>query len=671
MPAISLARLRPKFAGVLGIFVVPLFLFIPVLHYSLDTPIGLMENSPYLADKFESASGFSFFLHMTFVESDKTRFRPFFEFWNGLIWKVFDDAAWIHHLSRWMLHFGAVAFFIAAFRRVSRLPESADGSPRRTGSALRIIPVALLAHLWLFFPNVPVVRVEAVEIYTIFFLGLCNWAAALMLMTGGEGLRRHALFFLGFLGLLLSKEVNVAPALWLLVCWWSFAIAKGVSARKFLAGTALTLTLFAVIFKVVAALEIGEIEGAYWISTTPILERFPENAEKILRALFQYETSATITAVFIFLLMALIAAVGIRVLRREIDGKVAFILLLLGEFISMFLVTSVLYDVTLRYWYILVPCLVTLLAFAAQFLLEEAKRQKTLAICAASALAIFIAYFVSANYYNFLCKTIVQHSARNLDSIVIAEVAQLLNDGKYVQAIPDDWALEEMQTLGAGWHWKARNYEMYWPNSPYGARSIHEAPPKDPRQPYYILDILGHPELMDTHANLVGRTDYGVLNFAAKVAHFVQGKTPHLSLDMLPLGEYFWVIYALPHNMGDYLTGLVAEIGEPVAQAFFNVHLDRNKKKIAYVKRPCVKEDVSEWFYLHLEPERASDLPEGRKQYGYDNLDFNFRGYGIRTDGVCLAMRALPKYPIAWIRTGQYVLQNGRPTWSTELRIQN
>ena len=408
----------------------------------------------------------------------------------------------------------------------------------------------------------------------------------------------------------------------------------------------------------------GEAKGAYYIPTTPILQRFPENAENILRNLFQYETSAIITTFFILLLMALLAAVAAKALRREIDGKVVLITLLLGEFISMFFVISISYDIAPRYWYILVPCLAALLAFAAQFLLEETRHRKALAICTASALAAFIAYFVSANYYNFLYQAIVQHSSRNLDSTVIAEVAQLLNDGEFVQAIPDDYTLEEMQTLET-----ARNYKMHWPNSPYGAHSIHEAPPQDPRQPYYILDILGHPDLLNTHANLVGQTDYGVLSFAERVSSLVQGGTPHVSLAMLPLGEYRWVIYALPHNMDDYLAGPIAEFGEPVAQSFFNVHLDRNKNKIVYVKRPCVKEDASERFYLHLAPEKTSDLPEGRRRYGFDNLDFNFQDYGIRIGGVCLAARTLPKYPITRISTGQYVLQNGRLIWSTEFWI--
>ena len=200
MPAINLARLRPKLVGELGIFVVPLFLFIPVLYYSLDTPIGLRENSPVLAGKFDSASEFFHFLRMTFVESGSTRFRPFFEAYNGLIWKVFDDVAWVHHLSWWMFHFGAVTLFIAAFRRVSGLPGSADGSPAQTGSSLRVIPVILLAYLWLFFPNVPAVHIEVVEVYTVFFLGLCNWAVALMLMTGGGGHKVPCAVFSRLLG---------------------------------------------------------------------------------------------------------------------------------------------------------------------------------------------------------------------------------------------------------------------------------------------------------------------------------------------------------------------------------------------------------------------------------------------------------------------------------------
>ena len=673
LPTISLTRLRRNAFVQWGLFVVPLLLLIaPALYYSLDTPIGLLERSPQHADRLHSASVFLDWLHKILIES-WSRFRPFFYVWNGLVWKVFGDLAWPHHLIRWLICFGAVTLFIAAFRRFQDKPQTAAAAA--SGGLLRIVPAALLAYLWLLFPSPVIVRIECVELYTIFFLGLCNWAAALMLTAEGgkPASRHHALFCLGFLGLVLSKEVNVAPALWLLVCYWAFVIAQGASARRLLAGSALTLTLAFAIHKVGESLALAEQWGEYFKLSKPILERFTENSTDILQGLFQYETSVVIAAVFAFLLVALIVSVVAKVARRELGGELAFVFLLLGEFISMFLVLSIQYDITLRYWSILVPCLAALLAFAAKFLLQAAKRRNVLANCAALALAAFIAFFAAANYYNYLHQVIMQHSARNLDVLVMAEVAQLLNDGKYVQANPDDWHFEEMRKLGSHSIRQAR-----LPNAPHGSHRMHQAPPKDPEQPYYFVDIGGQPALAGvTHADLVGRTEYGILGPTAKVASLLQGATPHVPIDwgMVRLGEWRWAIYALPHNLGSYLTRLITEVGLPPPPSppspphVFDVHLDGGK--IMYFKKPCVKEDMEKRFFLHLAPVRLSDLPEGRRRYGFDNLDFNFSLYGVSSDGVCLAGRTLPQYAVARITTGQYALETGRPVWATEIPLQN
>ena len=660
------ARLRPKLFVAWGVFAVPLLLLIvPALHYSLDTPIGLLENSPALANKFNSASNFLAYLRMTFVEDFSSRFRPFFDVWTGLVWKLSGDAAWPHHLSRWVLfHFGAAAFFIAAFIRVAGRPQAAGAPPPQAAGLPLLLPAALLGYLWLLFPNLIVVRIETVELHTIFFLGLCNWAAALVLTGGGER-KAQALFCLGFLGLLLSKEVNVAPALWLLVCWWAWAIAEGISARKLLVGAALTLALLFTILKVSTAMEVAEGESHYTAPTLPISDRLPLNAARIFHGLFQTETSTVIAAAFIFLLLALAALVAARLARRRFDGELAFVLLVLGEFLSLFLVLCMQYGITSRYWSVLVPCLATLLAFAAKFLLEAARRRRALANGAAFALAAFIAYFAAVNYYNFLYQAVVQHSARNLDDLVIAEVAQLLKSGKYVQGNPDDWRFEEMKALE-----NPRNKKKNWLNVPHGSSSVHRVSPKDPRQPYYFLDIWGQPALADSaHALLVGRTDYRILDYAAKAASLLQGGAPHTSLDwgIQRLGKYSWGIYSLPYNLGDYLDQLTAQAGEPAAQSVFDVYFDG--KTITYAKKPCLKKDIGHFFFLHLVPVRQSDLPEDRKPHEFDNLDFLFGDYGVRTGGACLAGRRLPPYPIKWVRTGQYVMGEGTIIWGTEFRV--
>ena len=98
---------------------------------------------------------------------------------------------------------------------------------------------------------------------------------------------------------------------------------------------------------------------------------------------------------------------------------------------------------------------------------------------------------------------------------------------------------------------------------------------------------------------------------------------------------------------------------EPVARDVYDLHLDG--RTLAYVKSPCSREETAARFFLHVAPVSADDLPDDRKRYGFDNLDFAFRNIGVRFDETCMAIVELPAYPIAEIRTGQFA--DGRRLW--------
>ena len=93
--------------------------------------------------------------------------------------------------------------------------------------------------------------------------------------------------------------------------------------------------------------------------------------------------------------------------------------------------------------------------------------------------------------------------------------------------------------------------------------------------------------------------------------------------------------------------------GEPVIRSGFDVYLSDNT--LVYAKEPCARADTEAMFFLAPWPVDVNDLPEKRKQYGFDNLDFGFRGRGVIFDGKCMATAPLPEYDIARISTGQYV----------------
>ena len=106
--------------------------------------------------------------------------------------------------------------------------------------------------------------------------------------------------------------------------------------------------------------------------------------------------------------------------------------------------------------------------------------------------------------------------------------------------------------------------------------------------------------------------------------------------------------------------------GEPLARGAFDVHVTDDA--LVYMKEPCDSADTKDRFFLHVVPERAGDLPEGREQHGFENLDFEFFPSGALFEGKCAARAALPDYPVASVRTGQYTSARGE-TWGVEFGI--
>ena len=89
----------------------------------------------------------------------------------------------------------------------------------------------------------------------------------------------------------------------------------------------------------------------------------------------------------------------------------------------------------------------------------------------------------------------------------------------------------------------------------------------------------------------------------------------------------------------------------------FDVSLDGNM--IIYVKARC----TGDWrqFFLHVTPKDVADLPAHRRQYGFDNLDFWLSPVmSVGAARCCVAVRELPAYSIATIRTGQFEKEAAR-----------
>ena len=105
----------------------------------------------------------------------------------------------------------------------------------------------------------------------------------------------------------------------------------------------------------------------------------------------------------------------------------------------------------------------------------------------------------------------------------------------------------------------------------------------------------------------------------------------------------------------------------PTVRAAFDVHVAADV--VTFVKAPCAPADTDARFTLHVVPVRRRHLPPARRRLGFANLDFPLEGHGAHFDGVCLARRPLPAYPIARLRVGQFLPRAQRSLWQTDVRL--
>ena len=116
------------------------------------------------------------------------------------------------------------------------------------------------------------------------------------------------------------------------------------------------------------------------------------------------------------------------------------------------------------------------------------------------------------------------------------------------------------------------------------------------------------------------------------------------------------------------------EAGEPVIRFNYDVYIDNysNETRLIYIHRPCIMTDIGYRFFLHITPVHVNDLPEDRKQHGFDNLNFSFNdnfsddSFTLRNSDTCIVVRHLPQYDIKQIKTGQFARETG-PFWEREI----
>ena len=120
-----------------------------------------------------------------------------------------------------------------------------------------------------------------------------------------------------------------------------------------------------------------------------------------------------------------------------------------------------------------------------------------------------------------------------------------------------------------------------------------------------------------------------------------------------------------------HIDHIIEETGAPLIHAEYRGHVTdvyRSDNRLYYVRRPHPKPSGDARFFLHVIPADVSDLPDHRKRWHSDNLDFYFRHTRVPHGTRAVAVRALPDYAVARIRTGQFT-REGR-LWDAEVSFE-
>ena len=172
------------------------------------------------------------------------------------------------------------------------------------------------------------------------------------------------------------------------------------------------------------------------------------------------------------------------------------------------------------------------------------------------------------------------------------------------------------------------------------------------------------------------------VNFAVRPAATTREEALVRAIYAVPVGQALWMPFDAPSL--DWVAARFAQfVYDTEAQRCCEESLtnprgplrDRfavflNDHRLLYVKARCPGDKRR--FFVHVTPRDLMDLPAHRRQYGFDNFAFHLSPVmTLGTVRCCTAVRALPAYPIASIRTGQFEGgKNGyREVWMKEFRF--
>ena len=110
-----------------------------------------------------------------------------------------------------------------------------------------------------------------------------------------------------------------------------------------------------------------------------------------------------------------------------------------------------------------------------------------------------------------------------------------------------------------------------------------------------------------------------------------------------------------------------AMAGRHIIASDFDVYL--NGRRLGYVKEGCRPADLQRPFFSHVIPVDENDLPAHRVRHGYVRLTKSSSNMISMIDrNICIATKLLPRWPIRYLRTGQFDRAEG-VRWEGELAI--
>lgn len=111
-------------------------------------------------------------------------------------------------------------------------------------------------------------------------------------------------------------------------------------------------------------------------------------------------------------------------------------------------------------------------------------------------------------------------------------------------------------------------------------------------------------------------------------------------------------------------------IGEPIVQSKYDIYLQRQTNSLVYLNRDCIpgSEEATRVF-LHIYPTDNENLPENRRQIGYDTYELQWIAFPHYKGGMhCIGSFGLPNYDIDRIIVGQYTSYLG-VDWAVEYQF--